>query len=111
MLHAVCQASAPPCLRLNLPPSPRSYIDFLGFMWNMLLVAFAVIIFFTGAYIDHKHSGRFFKKSESGASEVLLHPSWADRVQQSVDSAMHSSGSFAQDIKDLRSSHAGSEKV
>jgi hypothetical protein len=30
----------------------------------MLLVAIAVFILFTGSYMDHKHRGRFFKKSE-----------------------------------------------
>jgi hypothetical protein len=76
----------------------RSYIDFLGFAWNMLLVAFAVIIYFTGAYMDHKHKGDFFRKSQTGVKEVLLHPSFADRVQQSVDNAIANNTDFGQDV-------------
>jgi hypothetical protein len=49
-----------------------SYIDFLGFAWNMVLVALSVFIYFTGAYMDHKHRGEYFKKSEDEPKPVVL---------------------------------------
>jgi hypothetical protein len=92
---------------------PRSYIDFLGFAWNMLLVAFAVIIYFTGAYMDHKHQGRFFKRSESEVSEVLLHGATKEQLRGMISEAMASDPVFAADIAAFRKemSTAGSTVV
>jgi hypothetical protein len=54
-----------PTLRMLLDAPLGAYIDMLGFTWCMLLVALAVIIFFSGAYTDHSHEGEVFHKVKS----------------------------------------------
>ncbi len=51
-------------------------------------MAIAVFIFFTGAYMDHKHSGRFFKRSEEEPTEVMLHNESAMQLARSLSDAV-----------------------
>ena len=44
-----------PALRMLLLAPLGAYIDFWAFAWCMMLVAVAVIIFFSGSYSDHDH--------------------------------------------------------
>ena len=71
-------------------PPCCSYIDLLGFLWAMLLVSLAVFIFFTGAYMDHKHQGALFKKSQEEPAAVTLHQLseklLTDKVQEAIAS-------------------------
>jgi hypothetical protein len=54
----------------------------------MLLVATAVFILFTGAYMDHKHTGRFFKKSEEEPTEVVLSTDSTVQLARSMSDAV-----------------------
>jgi hypothetical protein len=48
--YSVGMLFALPTMRLLLGAPLGSYIDYCGFAWNMLLVALAVFIFFSGSY-------------------------------------------------------------
>jgi hypothetical protein len=48
--YSVGMLFALPTMRLLLGAPLGSFIDYWGFAWNMLLVAVAVIIFFSGSY-------------------------------------------------------------
>jgi hypothetical protein len=87
----------PPCYLLSC-----SYIDFLGFAWNMVLVAISVFIFFTGAYMDHKHRGRYFKRSEEELQEVLLHKDSTDEILRIVAAALNGKAASPFNGSDLR---------
>ncbi len=66
-----------------------------------MLVALSVFIFFTGAYMDHKHRGALFKKSEPEPELVLLHEDSHRSMLRVLSSA--SPGSLADgDSKGLR---------
>ena len=54
--YSVGMLFALPTLRMLLAAPLGSYIDVWGFAWNMVLVAMAVIIFFSGSYSDHDHT-------------------------------------------------------
>lgn len=71
-----------------------SYIDVLGFLWSMLLVSLAVIIYFTGAYMDHKHRGRFFKKSEPEPTEVTLNQLSERMLSENLQDAVNKSATM-----------------
>ncbi len=71
-----------------------SYIDVLGFLWSMLLVCLAVFIYFTGAYMDHKHRGRFFRKSEPEPTEVVLNQLSEKLLSEKLQDAVNTSGTL-----------------
>jgi hypothetical protein len=79
--YAVGMLFALPTLRLLLDAPLGSYIDFLGFAWCLMLVAVAVIIFFSGAYSDHDHGVEAFEKHQKPQPVSITHIS--------ADSAAH----------------------
>jgi hypothetical protein len=48
--YSVGMLFALPTLRMLLAAPLGSFLDYWGFAWNMVLVAAAVIIFFSGSY-------------------------------------------------------------
>lgn len=87
--YGVGMLFALPTLRMLLTAPLGAYIDLLGFTWCMLLTAIAVIVFFSGAYTDHRHEGEVFSKVEQAPQVAIAKESIADLLQvlQAMDSA------------------------
>jgi hypothetical protein len=59
--YSVGMLFALPTMRMLLPTPLGSTIDFVSFFWNMLLVAVAVIIFFSGSYTGELWGGHSWR--------------------------------------------------
>ncbi len=67
-----------------------------------MLVAISVFIFFTGAYMDHKHRGRYFKRSEEELHEVTLHKAASVQLLRAVSDAISGKSSSYSDVGNMR---------
>jgi hypothetical protein len=73
-----------PTLRMLMDAPLGSYIDMMCFAWCMVLVALAVVLFFSALYSEHIHQAETFERYDPPQEvKVMNHP-----PQQQVENLM-----------------------
>ena len=70
-----------PTLRMLMDAPLGSYIDLACFAWCMVLVAIAVVLFFSASYAEHKHKAKVFKRADVPQNVFIVEESTRDLTE------------------------------
>jgi hypothetical protein len=77
-----------PTLRMLMDAPLGSYIDMVCFAWCMVLVAIAVVLFFSASYSEHEHQAQVFERDEV-PQKVLIVEESSKRLTESFGAVLN----------------------